>query len=121
MNSSPVIVGGMRTPARRRQSTASASSNSKPRGSNSGNTNSIVKFYGDDSPGFKLLPSDTQQLLAKFKKKKKKKARMYVHTYVHTYSRMGVHMNVRRKTFLFPSPWADLGGTLPVHIYNAKM
>ncbi|CAG9479744.1 protein transport protein SEC61 subunit beta, putative [Plasmodium vivax] len=56
MNSSPVIVGGMRTPARRRQSTASASSNSKPRGSNSGNTNSIVKFYGDDSPGFKLTP-----------------------------------------------------------------
>ncbi|EUD67043.1 protein transporter SEC61 subunit beta [Plasmodium inui San Antonio 1] len=54
MNSSPVIVGGMRTPARRRQSTGSASNNGKPRGSNSGNANSIVKFYGDDSQGFKL-------------------------------------------------------------------
>ncbi|GAW79687.1 protein transport protein SEC61 subunit beta [Plasmodium gonderi] len=56
MNGAPVIVGGMRTPARRRQNTGSASNNTKPRGSNSGNTNSIVKFYGDDSPGFKLTP-----------------------------------------------------------------
>ncbi|SBS82414.1 protein transport protein SEC61 subunit beta, putative [Plasmodium ovale curtisi] len=50
----PVIVGGMRTPARRRQSTGSQSNNTKPRRSGSGNTNSIIKFYGDDSPGFKL-------------------------------------------------------------------
>ncbi|KJP89582.1 hypothetical protein AK88_00793 [Plasmodium fragile] len=56
MNASPVIVGGMRTPARRRQSTGSQSHNGKPRGSNGGSTNSIVKFYGDDSPGFKLTP-----------------------------------------------------------------
>ncbi|SBT32177.1 protein transport protein SEC61 subunit beta, putative [Plasmodium ovale wallikeri] len=52
----PVIVGGMRTPARRRQSTGSQSNNNKPRRSGSGNTNSIIKFYGDDSPGFKLTP-----------------------------------------------------------------
>ncbi|KYO00809.1 protein transport protein SEC61 subunit beta [Plasmodium gaboni] len=57
MNAAPVIVGGMRTPARRRQSNASASgNNSKQRRNSNGNSNSIVKFYGDDSPGFKLTP-----------------------------------------------------------------
>ncbi|CRG93443.1 protein transport protein SEC61 subunit beta, putative [Plasmodium gallinaceum] len=55
MSGTPIIVGGMRTTARRRQNTGS-SNTSKQRRNLSGNTNSIVKFYGDDSPGFKLTP-----------------------------------------------------------------
>ncbi|KEG00873.1 protein transport protein SEC61 subunit beta, putative [Plasmodium vinckei vinckei] len=55
-NTPPVIVGGVRTPARRRPtpSGGQTSSNTQGRGSVSGNT--ILKIYGDDSPGFKLTP-----------------------------------------------------------------
>ncbi|VWU48309.1 protein transport protein SEC61 subunit beta [Hepatocystis sp. ex Piliocolobus tephrosceles] len=57
MNSTPVIVGGVRTPARRRTMTGSQSNNgNKSRPPNSGNANSIIKCYGDDSSGFKLTP-----------------------------------------------------------------
>ncbi|EAA16076.1 hypothetical protein [Plasmodium yoelii yoelii] len=54
MNAAPVIVGGVRTPARRRPNPSGSQASNTNQGRNSGASNTILKIYGDDSPGFKL-------------------------------------------------------------------
>ncbi|CXI24411.1 protein transport protein SEC61 subunit beta, putative [Plasmodium berghei] len=56
MNAAPVIVGGVRTPARRRPNPSGGQASNTNQGRNSGTSNTILKIYGDDSPGFKLTP-----------------------------------------------------------------
>ncbi|CDU17212.1 hypothetical protein YYC_03833 [Plasmodium yoelii 17X] len=56
MNAAPVIVGGVRTPARRRPNPSGSQASNTNQGRNSGASNTILKIYGDDSPGFKLTP-----------------------------------------------------------------